>query len=109
VGTDPHGSADVGCRGEPAELAGRGAGEPIDTWLWQSIVATILCCQPLGIVAIVMSAQAGSARDAGNWELARKRADQARTWTLAAVGAFFVLMFLFLVLGAFGAVFGGGW
>jgi hypothetical protein len=82
---------------------------PIDTWLWQSIVATILCCQPLGIVAIVMSAQAGSARDAGNWELARKRADQARTWTLAAVGAFFVLVFLFLVLGAFGAVFGGGW
>jgi hypothetical protein len=55
-------------------------------------VATILCCQPLGIVAIVMSAQAGSARDAGNWELARKRAGQARTWTLAAVAAFFVLL-----------------
>jgi hypothetical protein len=78
--------------------AAQGAGEPIDTWLWQSIVATILCCQPLGIVAIVMSAQAGSARDAGNWELARKRAGQARTWTLAAVGAFFVLFLPFVLV-----------
>jgi hypothetical protein len=80
---------------------------PVDTWLWQSIVATILCCQPLGIVAIVMSAQAGSARDAGNYELARRRADQARTWTLAAVGAFFLLVFGFFLLGGLAAL--GGW
>jgi hypothetical protein len=90
------------------ETAGAGAGGTapvIDTWLWQSIVATILCCQPLGIVAIVMSAQAGSARDAGNYDLARQRAGQARTWTLAAVGAFFVLIVLAFLLVAVGGVF----
>jgi hypothetical protein len=80
---------------------------PVDTWLWQSIVATILCCQPLGIVAIVMSAQAGSARDAGNLPLAQQRAKQARTWTLAAVGAFVVLMGGFLLLGGLAAL--SGW
>jgi hypothetical protein len=87
--------------------AGAGAGvaqPPVDTWLWQSIVATILCCQPLGIVAIVFSAQAGSARDAGDLVLAQRRAGQARTWTLAAVGAgvaVWVLVFVIAGLGAF--------
>jgi hypothetical protein len=81
--------------------------QPIDTWLWQSIVATILCCQPLGIVGIVMSAQAGAARDAGNYALAQRRADQARTWTLAAVGAFFVIFLGFFLLGGLAAL--GGW
>jgi hypothetical protein len=90
------GGAAGGPPGGPAWQTAGGAGAAgaagaVDTWMWQSIVATILCCQPLGIVAIVMSAQASSARDAGNLELARKRAGQARTWTFAAVGAFFVL------------------
>jgi hypothetical protein len=91
-----------GAAGAPAapswQTAGAGAVQaPVDTWLWQSIVATILCCQPLGIVAIVFSAQAGSARDAGDLELARRRAGQARTWTIAAVAAFFVLLLPFFV------------
>lgn len=79
----------------------------LDTWLWQSIVATLVCCQPLGIVGIVMSALAGAARDAGNWPLAQKRADQARTWTLAAVGVGLFIIFGFVGLGALGAFFGG--
>jgi hypothetical protein len=59
----------------------------IDPWLWQSIVATVLCCLPFGIVGIVKSSQARSAMDMGNGVLAKQRADEARTWTLVAVGA----------------------
>lgn len=84
--------------GTPAQggwgLPGGGPnGGRIDTWFWQSIVATVLCCLPAGIVAIVMAAQARSALDSGNLELARRKADLARTWTIASV-----------VLGLVGAV-----
>lgn len=84
-------------------------GQTLDTWLWQSIVATILCCQPFGIVGIVKSAQASTARDVGNMDIARKRADEARTWTLVAVGvglAAYVLWGLFMLF-SFGAAFSG--
>jgi hypothetical protein len=85
------------------------AGQQLDTWLWQSIVATILCCQPFGIVGIAKSAQAGTARDLGAMDVARKRADEARTWTLVAGGVglvLWVLYFLFFAL-SFGAAFSG--
>lgn len=59
----------------------------VDPWLWQSIVATVLCCLPFGIVGIVKSSQARSAMDVGNGAVAKQRADEARTWTLVAVGA----------------------
>jgi hypothetical protein len=78
---------------------------PVDTWLWQSIVATIFCCQPFGIVAIVYSAMAGSARDTGNIALARQRAGQARTWTLVSVGTVLVLVLGFLLVAGLGALF----
>ncbi|MEX0836075.1 MAG: CD225/dispanin family protein [Nitriliruptor sp.] len=80
-----------------------GATGTVDVWLWQSIVATILCCQPLGIVAIVRSAQAGSARDAGNIVVARQRAEQARTWTLASVGVGVLFVGGFLLLAILGS------
>lgn len=84
-------------------------GQMLDTWLWQSIVATILCCQPFGIVGIAKAAQAGTARDLDAMDVARKRADEARTWTLVAVGVGlvgYVLWGLF-VLFSFGAAFSG--
>jgi hypothetical protein len=92
---------------------GAGAGRPagggqVDTWLWQSILATIFCCQPLGIVAIVFAAQAQSAVTAGDLRAAQTKAASARTWTLAAVGvgvAIASLVFLFAALGVFA---GGG-
>jgi hypothetical protein len=84
-----------------------GAGGTVDTWLWQSILATIFCCQPLGIVAIVFAAQAQSAVSSGDPRTAREKAATARTWTLVAVGVgllVFVPFLLFAVLGA-----GTGW
>jgi hypothetical protein len=79
----------------------------VDPWFWQSIVATILCCLPLGIVGIVKSSQAKSATDVGNAQLAQQRAGEARTWTLVAVGVGFFLQIVFFGFGLMGGALGG--
>lgn len=66
--------------------AGAAQGTAPDTWLWQSIVATLLCCLPFGIAGIVFASQANSAVSAGNYALAREKAGKAKTWTLVSVG-----------------------
>jgi hypothetical protein len=96
-----------------SDAAGAGAGRPavggqVDTWLWQSILATIFCCQPLGIVAIVFAAQAQSAVTAGDLRTAQAKASSARTWTLAAVGVGVAIIGLVILFGAFGALAGAG-
>jgi hypothetical protein len=86
-----------------------GAGTtPPDTWLWQSIVATVVCCLPLGIPAIVFSSQAQTAINMGNLAEAQQKAQQAKTFTLISAGLgllpwmFFILPLLF----GFGMLFG---
>jgi hypothetical protein len=74
----------------------------IDTWLWQSIVVTVLCCLPLGIPAIVFAAQAQSAINVGNFTEAQEKARLARTFTLIGLGVGLVF-----VVGWFALVFGG--
>ena len=54
----------------------------VPTHLAQSIVLTVLCCMPAGIVAIVYSAGASNAKGRGQYELASKKADVARTWLI---------------------------
>lgn len=84
------------------QSAGAGGAPPkIDTWLWQSIVATLLCCLPIGVIAIVFSAQAQSAMNVGNYAEAQNKANTARTLTLVSVGVAlvgFVVWFLFFGL-----------
>lgn len=73
----------------PGQWQTGGYGQPaqkVDPWLWQSIVATLVCCLPAGVVGIVFAAQANSAMSAGNWAEAQKKAQQAKTWTLVSVG-----------------------
>lgn len=81
-------------------------GVSVDPWLWQSIVATVLCCLPFGIVGIVKASQAKSAADLGNGQLASQRASEARTWTLVAVGVGLVANIGFFALGFGGALAG---
>ncbi len=85
------------------QAAYTGAPAPkIDTWLWQSIVATILCCLPLGVVGIVFSSQAQSAINVGNIAEAQEKARLAKTFTLIAVG-----LGLVFIVGWFLLFFGG--
>lgn len=76
---------------------GAAAGAPPDVWLWQSILATVLCCLPLGIVGIVFSSQAQAAINVGNLAEAHQKAQQARTFTLISM-ALGLLPMGFLIL-----------
>lgn len=83
---------------------GQGGAADVDTWLWQSIVATVLCCLPAGIVGIVFAAQANSAKNLGEVTTAREKARLARTWTLVSVGIGLVAILGSLVLISFGVI-----
>lgn len=79
----------------------------VDSWLWQSIVATILCCLPFGIVGIVFAARANADIQAGNQAGAVENARKARMWTLIAAGigvAVILLYVVFVVIIAAGEV-----
>ena len=50
-----------------------------------AILATIFCCVPTGIVAIVYAAQVNGRLDAGDYEGAKRASDSARTWAIVSV------------------------
>lgn len=72
-----------------------------DNYLAWSILTTILCCLPLGIVAIIKSSKVDSLWAEGRHDEAIQTAKDAKKWTIigAASGAIFiVLYFLFCVV-----------
>ena len=64
----------------PGRNAGFGAASRPKTYLMEAIVATLLCCIPFGIVAIVYAAQVDSKFSAGDYQGAQKAAHSAKTW-----------------------------
>lgn len=77
------------------------AGGELQTWMWQSIVVTVLCCMPFGIVGIVMASQAQTALAAGDHATATQKAGQARLFTLIGGGvgilAWVAILFFLMV------------
>lgn len=62
--------------------------EPQINWipyLVLSIISTVCCCLPFGIVAIVFAAKINSAMSAGDYEAAEKAAKTAKIWIIVAV------------------------
>ena len=55
-------------------------GTPIPTYLWQSIVVTLLCCLPLGIPAIIYASQVESKRLHGDIAGAMASSKNAKMW-----------------------------
>lgn len=82
--------------GQPAAYPGAGgygqpggyAGPPPQNYLVFSILATVLCCLPLGVAAIVFSSQVNSKWNAGDHAGAAESARKAKLFTIwsAAVG-----------------------
>jgi hypothetical protein len=64
----------------PGRNVGFGAATRPKTYLMEAIVATLLCCIPFGIVAIVYAAQVDSKFKAGDYQGAQKAAHSAKTW-----------------------------
>jgi len=86
----------------------------VPNYLVQSILLTLFCCMPFGVVAIVYSAMAVGAAGSGDYEAAVRASNQARTWCWVALGLGFVpwllgllwIAFMFVVAGAGVAVHG---
>ncbi len=52
------------------------------TWLVESILVTIFCCLPFGIVGIVNAAAVSSSYNMGNFALAQEKSNAAKKWTM---------------------------
>lgn len=74
-------------------------GARVNTWLWQSIVVTVLCCLPFGIAGIVFASSANSHLQNGDIVKARQSADKARLFTLIGLFSVPVVFGLFFVMG----------
>jgi fatty acid desaturase len=73
-----------------------------NNWLWQSIVATVLCCLPFGIVGIVYAVKVDSLYYNGKYEAAAQAAGKAKLWALIAFGAGLLYLIIWGILFATG-------
>ena len=76
----------------------------IPTYLWQSIVATLLCCMPFGVVAIVYAAKVDSLIAVGDYVGAQSASDSAKIWVGVSAGIFLLMFVGYFILFAILAV-----
>lgn len=62
----------------------------VPNYLVHSIIATLCCCMPFGIVALVYSAQVNSKLAAGDVAGAQAASASAKTWVIVSFVAGFV-------------------
>jgi len=73
----------------------------VPNYLVFAILATVFCCLPTGIAAIIYAAQVNTKLQAGDIAGAQQASKNAKMWVLISVGAGLLLMcayFLFIVL-----------
>ncbi len=85
----------------PPPIGGGAAGGPPDNKLVWSILVTLFCCLPLGIVAIIKSAEVNSKWTAGDVAGAQQSAADAGKWIKWSVIAGVVGALLYLVFFVF--------
>lgn len=75
-------------------------GNPVcpKTWMVESILVTILCCLPLGIVGIVNAAKVNSLYSAGKYDEALRASNEAGKWTKIGAGIGLVGILLYIIL-----------
>jgi hypothetical protein len=62
-----------------------------------SILSTLLCCPPTGIVALIYSAQVGTKMAAGDYPGAMAAAEKAQIWCWVSIGIGVVLNMLMIL------------
>lgn len=92
---------------QPAYGYGAPAGpEPDNNLVW-AILATVLCCLPLGIVSIVKSTSVSKLWAVGDYAGAQAAADEAKKWAIwsavAAVASWVVLVIFYVIIIAIAA------
>lgn len=82
----------------PGYGGGGGAGGPeIPNYLVWSILTTIFCCLPFGIVSIVHAARVDGRRAGGDIQGAMEASRKAKTWAIVAASAGVVVALLYLI------------
>ena len=81
---------------------------PPPNYLAWSIITTILCCLPFGIVSIVYAAQVNSKWQTGDYEGARLSSKNARLWAWIAFGVGLAGAFIWSLLAILGVIGGIG-
>lgn len=78
-------------------------------WLVESILVTVFCCLPFGIVGIINAANVNTKFDAGDIEGAQRASAEAGKWTKigfwVSIG-FFVIYIALMILGVAGGLLG---
>lgn len=78
-------------------------GQPVPNYLVQSILVTLFCCLPFGIVSIVYAAQVNTKLAAGDYAGAVDASQKAKTWSMWSFGiglVFGLAYFALMILGA---------
>lgn len=68
------------------------------TWLAESILVTIFCCLPFGIVGIVNAAKVSSLYALGNYEQAQMASASAKKWTLISFFVGLAVIIIYMVI-----------
>ena len=91
---------------QPAPPVGAPGPTPPPNYLVWSILATIFCCLPFGIPAIVFAAQVNSKFMIGDYAGAQESSKKAKTWTIVAAvsGAVVVLLYLIFMIAFIGTI-----
>ena len=86
----------------PPQAPGVAPPQNIPNYLVHSIIATLLCCLPSGIVGIVYASQVSSKLSMGDFAGAKKASDNAKLWSIISVvaGGIFWIIYLIIVIAA---------
>lgn len=70
------------------------------TWLAESILVTLFCCLPFGIVGIVKASNVSSAFKAGRYAEAEAASKSAKKWTIygCIIGGIVTLMYIITII-----------
>ena len=79
---------------------------PPKTWLLESILATIFCCLPFGIIGIIYATKVESSWYAGRTSQALSYSKTAKTWTITSFVVGLVGIICYMLLMAFGVLSG---
>ena len=94
--------------GNPYQASGAPIGAPphVPNYLVQSVLVTLCCCLPFGIVAIVYSAQVNGLLAGGNIAGAIKASNSAKMWGWIAFGLGLLIQVAYIGLMVLGGVAG---
>ena len=85
---------------QPQPVQQQPVGPKPKNYLVLSILATLFCCLPFGIPAIIFSAQVDSHWNAGRYQEAYNASRKAKTWMLVSVilGALIIFSYIALII-----------